>query len=189
MKKLVSRYPVNAAGNDIDREKLYELKPSAKYPRFLSNLVFYALPLPVIADAARISVDVLIDAALGNDELNPLEEYCVCCAIGLLWLDPLYDAVCHEEDDYPVENIGSADWNDYLEELERIKQKFPLSLHPAWPIFARYLDKPAKMIPAEVSSGIMAWLDFAERSKYMHKRIRRAPLKKRKSSGNLPPAA
>lgn len=175
MKYIESRYPLNANGSDLDRAYLYTLLDKAAFPNFLEQLVFTILPLPEVAEAARITVDVLVDSALGLDSLSPLEDYAVRSALGFVSLDPvstepLYASTLNDC------RFGEVDWSDTLKSLVKANKKKPLSNHPAYSLLVPYLTMKAADVPSAVYVAITEWADYV--TMVVRKNTRSKPLKK-----------
>lgn len=72
MPRIISkRYPV--VNGDIDRAWLVDQLPRAKRPDTLLSIALSPLPAARIAALSWVSIDVLIDFVLGDDDLTPLE--------------------------------------------------------------------------------------------------------------------
>lgn len=175
MKYIESRYPLNANGSDLDRAYLYTLLDKAAFPNFLEHLVFTILPLPEVAEAARITVDVLVDSALGLDSLSPLEDYAVRSALGFVSLDPLDEKPLYAStlNDYRFDEV---DWVDTLKSLVKANKKKPLSNHPAYSLLVPYLTMKAADVPSAVFIAIAEWADYVPM--VVRKNTRSKPLKK-----------
>ena len=176
MKAIESRYPLNVTGSDLDRAYLSTLLDKAAFPNFLEDLVYTILPLPEIAEAARITVDVLVDSALGLDSLSPLEDYAVRSALGFVSLDPvdakpLYASTLNDS------RFDEVDWVDTLKSLVKANKKKPLANHPAYSLLAPYLTMKAADVPCGVYIAITEWIDYV--SMVVRKNTRSKPLKTR----------
>lgn len=176
MKHIESRYPLNENRTDLDRAYLCSLIEKSCYPNFLAHLVFSILPLPDVAEVARISVDVLIDSAIGLDSLTPLESYAVRSTLGFIGFEPLgernfYDT---ELNNYHLDNV---DWADALEALVKTAKSKPLTEHPAYRVIAPFLSAPASDVPCYVSTAIIEWTDYVTANQKLRKNTRKKPLR------------
>lgn len=176
MKAIESRYPINLTGSDLDRSFLYSLLAKAKHPNFLAHLVFSILPLPDVAEVARISVDVLIDSALGLDSLTSLESYAVRSALGFIGFEPLEERNFYNSEltNYHLDDV---DWADALDALAKTAKRKPLTEHPAYRVIAPFLSAPASDVPCYVSTAIIEWTDYVTANQKLRKNTRKKPLR------------
>ena len=95
--KISHRYPVNAAGNDIDRAWLVDQLPTAKRPNALLEIALSPLPVVRIAAQTWVHVDTLISFALGDDDLTPFELGSLSGALDVMHAGDMSDYLSEEE--------------------------------------------------------------------------------------------
>lgn len=95
--KISHRYPVNAAGNDIDRAWLVDQLPTAKRPNALLEIALSPLPVVRIAAQTWVHVDTLIDFVLGDDDLTPFELGSLSGALDILNVGDMSDYLSRED--------------------------------------------------------------------------------------------
>lgn len=95
--KISHRYPVNAAGNDIDRAWLVDQLPTAKRPNALLEIALSPLPVIRIAAQTWVHVDTLISFVLGDDDLTPFELGSLSGALDVMHAGDMSDYLSEEE--------------------------------------------------------------------------------------------
>lgn len=116
--KISKRYPIDPATNDIDRAWLVDQLPRAKRPDTLLGIALSPLPAVRIAALSWVSVDVLIDFALGDDDLTTVELNYLGRAL------ELYDGAT-EPDWLTGETVHIEDDEDCIAEAVMLLDKMP----------------------------------------------------------------